>query len=358
MLTLLSFIVVIGIIVFVHEFGHFLAAKLSGVRVEVFSLGFPPKLISWTRGETEYQLAWIPLGGYVKMSGMADESFDGEVDLKDPRGFTAQPFWNKTFIISAGVIMNILLGFLIYTTLVWSSGVGKMTGTTLTMVSENYPAAEAGLMEGDRIAEVDGKRVDDWETLTNTIRHYPGVPVSISWMRGDSLMSSQITPRATPEFNISEVKMDTVGKIGILGTIVVEDVGVFKAAFYGADQVWSIVRLNAVSLGALLTGRAKVKELTGPLGIAKMSGDSARSGVATFFSFIGMISISIAFLNILPIPMLDGGHLLFIIIEKIIGREIPEKVKDNLLKVGMAALILLVVVVSYHDVIRYYIGAN
>ncbi len=292
------------------------------------------------------------------MSGMADESLEDEVDLKDPRGFAAQPLLNKVFIITAGVIMNLLLGLVIYTILIWSTGVGKMTGTTLTMVTENSPAAEAGMLEGDKVAKVKGQSVQDWESLTNIIREYPGVPVEISWLRGDSLMSASITPRATPEFNLNEVKMDTVGKIGILGTIEVEQVGFFKATYYGAGQVWSIIRLNVVSLGALLTGRAKVKELTGPLGIAKMSGDSARSGVATFFSFIGMISISIAFLNILPIPMLDGGHLLFIVIEAIIGREIPEKIKVNLLKVGLAVLLLLVVVVSYHDVIRYYIGTN
>ncbi len=292
------------------------------------------------------------------MSGMADESYDEEVDLKDPRGFMAQPFLNKVFIICAGVIMNIILGFLIYTAIIWSSGIGKTTGTTLSYVSENYPAAEIGLMEGDRIAEVGGKRVESWEDLTNKIREYPGIPVSIYWYRSDSLMRAEITPRATPEFNVSEVKMDTVGKIGILGTIEVEKVGIFTASYYGAEQVWSIIRLNAVSFGALLTGRAQVKELTGPLGIAKMSGDSARSGVATFFSFIGLISISIAFLNILPIPMLDGGHLLFVVIEAIIGREIPEKIKVNLLKVGFAAIILLFLVVSYHDVIRYYIGTN
>lgn len=292
------------------------------------------------------------------MSGMADESFDETVDLKDPRGFTAQPFLNKVFIISAGVIMNIILGFLIYTTIVWSSGVGKMTGTALTMVSEDFPAAEIGIVEGDVITELNGEKIDDWAELTSIIRGNPGASIPISWQRADSLMTGMITPRAAPEFNVSEMKMDTIGKIGVLGTIEIEKVGLLKASLYGADQVWSIIRLNAVSFGALLTGRARVKELTGPLGIAKMSGESARSGGATFFGFIALISISIAFLNILPVPMLDGGHLLFIVIETIIGREIPEKIKTNLLKAGLAALILLVVVVSYHDILRFYIGGN
>jgi regulator of sigma E protease len=357
--TLISFIVVIGIIIFVHELGHFLAAKLSGVKVEVFSLGFPPKLWSRKWGETEYQIAWVPLGGFVKMAGMADESYEeGEYNPDDPRGFMKQPFLNKTFILLAGVIMNVLLGFLIYSTLTWTEGIGRMTGTELTMVSEDFPAYEAGIRVGDRIVEVAGRETDTWEKLTNTVREFPGTPVDIKWMRGDSLLSGTVTPRGLPEFNVNTARSDTVGKIGILGSLTIDKVGPFEAAIHGANQVYTILKLNAVSLGALFTGRASVGELTGPLGIARMSGESAKSGAASFFAFIGLISVSIAFLNVLPVPMLDGGHLLFTIIEAVIGRQIPEAVKVNLLKVGLAALILLVLVVSYHDILRFYVGSN
>lgn len=358
MITILSFIVVVGVIVFVHELGHFLAAKLCGVRVEVFSLGFPPRLWSRKVGETEYQIAWVPLGGFVKMSGMSDESFDADYDPNDPRGFEAQPFIRKFFIITAGVLMNILLGCLIYGALAWAEGVGRITGTTLTMVSDEYPAAAAGLTVGDKVIEVAGEKVESWDQLTKSVRKHPGLPISISWLRGDSLMSAEVTPRPTPEFNIGRTQTDTVGKIGIVGTVTVEGVGPVEAAYYGAEQVWLVLRLNAVSLAVLVTGRASIKELTGPLGIAKMSGESARSGAATFFSFIGLISVSIAFLNMLPVPMLDGGHLAFSIIEGVTRRRIPEKVKVSLLKVGLAALILLMVVVSYHDIIRFYLGGN
>ncbi len=355
MITILSFIVVIGIIVFVHELGHFLAAKLSGVRVEVFSLGFPPRMLSRKIGETEYQLSWIPLGGYVKMSGMSDESFDSDFDRDDPRGFTAQPFVRKIFIIIAGVIMNILLGFAIYSAVTWQAGVGELVGTMITMVSPDYPAADVGLEVGDVIVEVAGEPVDDWGELTSVIRRHAGVPITVGWQRGDSLLTADITPRPTPEFNLSAGRTDTVGKIGVVGSFVTRSVGPLKALEYGAIQVWWVLKLSAQSLAALIGGQAHIRELTGPIGIAKLSGETARSGLANFLTFIALISVSIAFLNILPIPMLDGGHLLFILIEAAVRRPIPENVKINLMKIGMAALLLLILVVSYHDVIRFFI---
>ncbi len=354
MITILSFIVVIGIIVFIHELGHFIAAKLSGVRVEVFSLGFPPKMYSKTYGETEYQLAWIPLGGYVKMSGMLDESLEEEIDPDDPGGFLIQPFYNKIFIISAGVLMNFILAFFLYSFLTWNQGISTLAGTTLTYVDSGYPAADIGIQEGDEITIIAGEAVVEWQQLTDIVRGYPGIPIPISWKRDNVLMSGLITPRAMPDFNLEEARTDTVGKIGVVGSFVTEAVGPLESFGHGAKQVYWILKLNVISIKALVTGGAHIKELTGPLGIAKMSGASARSGLATFLSFIAMISVSIGFLNILPIPMLDGGHLVFIIIEAIIRRPIPDKVKVKFIQFGMAALLLLIVVVSYNDIIRFY----
>ncbi len=326
--------------------------------MDTFSLGFPPKLIGKRFGETEYVIGCIPLGGYVKMYGMVDESFDDDYDPNDPRGFMAKPFRLKVFIIVAGVIMNVLLGWLIYSVITYYEGLGKMTGTTITLVSPNYPAATAGLEVGDRIIEVDGIKIEQWQQFTEIIRKHPGETLNLKWARGDSVMSVEIIPKATPEFNIMTGKVDTVGKIGVVGTIVNEPVGLIKAFGYGAEQVWWIIRLNVVSISALISGTASLKELTGPLGIAKMSGESARSGLVSFLAFIALISISIAFLNILPIPMLDGGHLVMLFIEKIIRRNIPDKVKLNIMKVGLALLILLVIIVSYNDIIKFYLTGN
>lgn len=354
MITVISFVVVIGIIILFHELGHFFAAKISGVRVEEFSIGFPPKMIGKKIGETEYQLAWIPLGGYVKMSGMLDESFDDEYDPDDPRGFVAQSLIKKIFIITAGVIMNFLLAFFIYTGVTWYSGVGKIAGTTLTIVSDGSPAAEAGIMMGDSIVAVNGIRVKDWDELTDLIRSAPGVQVSIDWFRNDSLFNAMITPEPTPELNVETMQTDTVGKLGILGSFITEPVGPLTAVKYGASELWMVLDLNVKSIKALVTGKASIKQLAGPIGIAKMSGETARAGFVSFLLFIGLISASIGFLNILPIPMLDGGHLVFIIIEAIIRRPISEKLKINIMKVGLAALLLLITIVSYHDILRLF----
>ncbi len=356
MITILSFLVVIGIIIFVHELGHFLAAKLSGVRVEEFSLGFPPRMIGKKIGETEYQLAWIPLGGYVRMSGMLDEGFDDEYDPDDPRGFAAQPLIRKLFIITAGVLMNILLGFMLYSGIIWHVGVSELTGTTVTLVSSDYPAEAAGLEEGDKIFEINDEPVETWQELTAAIRPRAGLPTLIRWQRGDSSMSAEITPLSVPEMNMNTLETDTVGKIGVLGSVVTESVGPFSAMKYGALEVGWVLKLSGKSIYALVTGKAKLNQILGPIGIAKASGETAKSGFVSvrFISFIALISVSIGFLNILPIPMLDGGRLVFILVEAVISRRIPDKVKVNLMKVGLGGLLLLIVVVSYHDIVRLF----
>lgn len=354
--TLFSFIVVIGIIVFVHEFGHFIAAKLSGVRVEIFSLGFPPKMIGKKIGDTEYQLAWIPLGGFVKMTGMIDESMDDDFDPEDPMCFVAQPFYKRAFIITAGVIMNFILGFVIYTGITWSEGVGTITENIIDQVVPGSIAEVGGILPGDRIIEVDGVQVTSWEELTQEIRNNPGEEINVKWMRDDIEYSELLIPEPRPSLNFKTGRRDTVGQLGIGGLIEVEPVSFISSIGYGFTKVIGILELNYISVKWLVTGQAKIRELSGPIGIAKMSGDSVRSGFAVFFGFIAYISISIGFLNILPIPMLDGGHLFFMIIEAIIRRPIPEKVKMNLMKVGLAALLLLIIVVSYHDIVRFFIS--
>ncbi len=356
MTTILSFIVVIGIIVFVHEFGHFIAAKLSGVRVEIFSLGFPPKMIGKKIGETEYQIAWIPLGGFVKMSGMIDESFDEDFDPNDPRTFVAQPLPKRIFIITAGVLMNFLLGFLIYSMVTWSEGTGTIKGTVISDVAKESPAYEAGIRPGDEITEIGGQTLDEWESLTNIVREHPNKPINVKWKSEGGVESALITPEAKPIMNIETGERDTVGQLGIVGTLEMEPVGFFTALTYGAAQTAGVLHLNVISIKWLVTGKAKIRDLSGPIGIAKMSGDSARSGLSTFVVFIAYISISIGFLNILPIPMLDGGHLVFMLVEAVIRKPIPIKLKMNLMKIGLAALLALILIVSYHDILRFFIS--
>ncbi len=356
--TVVSFIIVLGIIVFVHEFGHFLAAKLSGVRVEVFSLGFPPKMLSRRIGETEYQIAWIPLGGYVKMTGMLDESFDRDFDPNDPRCFVAQPFHKRFFIISAGVAMNMLLGLSLYSGIYWAEGipVNAKIDTTISEVASGSPAEQAGIRPGDRIIEAAGEPTPEWGDLVKVIHRYPGAPITVTWIHTDSsghdtTISKQITPAVAPLLGF---KRKSVGKLGVIAEVERRRIGPLTALVYGTDQVIGVLVTNVISLYWLLSGQAHIRELTGPVGIARESGRSARSGLASFVMFIAFISVSIGFLNILPIPMLDGGYLLFMCVEAVIRRPIPEKLKLNLIRIGLALLIALVLVVSYHDILRIF----
>ncbi len=352
--TLISFVIVIGIIVFFHEFGHFIAAKLSGVRVEVFSLGFPPKMLGRKYGETEYQLAWIPLGGYVKMTGMLDESFDDEFNPNDPKAFANKNFLRRAFIITAGVLMNMSLAFLIYASIIYIEGLGTIPDTSVSEVSAGSPAESAGIVPGDVIVAVAGQPVEEWSQLTDLVRASPNKPIPVSWQRGDSLLERIITPMAAPAFNFDTSERDTVGQLGVQGTLVMEPVALPTAVFYGAAQVVGVIELNVISIKLLITRKAGISDLSGPIGIAKMSGDRARSGLVSFISFIAFISIAIGFLNILPIPMLDGGHLAFMVIEAVIRRPIPVKAKEYMMKAGLAALLLLIIVVSYHDIVRVF----
>ncbi len=354
MLTILSFIVVIGVIIFVHELGHFLAAKLSGVRVEIFSLGFPPKMFSKTVGETEYQIAWVPLGGFVKMTGMLDESLDDDFDPNDPKAFINKPFINRVFIITAGVIMNFILGYLIYLSVIMTMGLGTIEGTEINMVSAGSPAEVAGILKGDKIVEIEGTPITEWEELTGIVRRHPGDSIIVKWLRGDSLYRATIVPNVVPSINMETGDRDSVGQLGVLGTIVRHPVDFFDAFVYAGQNVWLDIDRSITTITWLVTGQAGIRDLSGPLGIAKMSGDSARSGFGSFIIFIAFISISIGFLNILPIPALDGGHLLFMIIEAIIRRPIPIKVKSIIIWGGLSSLLLLMITVSYFDVIRVF----
>lgn len=344
-------------VVWIHELGHFLAAKASGVRVETFSIGFPPKLLRWKGKETEYVVGAIPLGGYVKLSGMSDESLTS-AELDDPRGFARQPFSRKLFIITAGVLMNFALGWGLYSFITYWEGVSQLVGTKITLVSPDFPAAEAGIKVGDQIVEVDGQPITRWEEMVEIVRKSPGRPLKVLFQRNDSLLSAEVIPKAVAEFNLTTGKVDTVGKIGVVGTWQSRPVDPWQAIGYGAQQVAWVLRLNVLSLRALITGRAGLRELTGPLGIARMSEQSARAGGIAFLSFIALISVSIGFLNILPVPMLDGGHLAFIGVEAVTRRRIPEKVKLNLIRIGFALLIALVIMVSYYDIVRFYLSSQ
>lgn len=355
LLTGLSFIIVLGVTVFVHEFGHFIAARMMGARVEAFSIGFG-KLFGIKRGDTEYRIGYIPLGGYVKISGMVDEFMEEDGGIKgEPWEFQSKGTLAKMFMISAGVIMNFIVGFLLYSIVTFAEGEPKVISTpTVGNVAKGYPAEEIGLLPGDRILSVDGIATDQWEPFRDYVQARPDQTIHLVWLHGGDTLSAAVVPKSV------EVDKDgaktTIGLIGIDQAYEHVPVGVGRAITIGGQTTWDIISLSLKSVGMLITGKASVKDLTGPAGIVYLSGETVRAGWVTFVAFIALINISIGLLNILPFPVLDGGHLVYILIEAVIRRPISSKVKLALQQVGLALLLLLVVVVTYHDILRFFVS--
>jgi len=351
MVSILSFIVVLGIIVFFHELGHFLAAKLMGVRVEQFSLGFPPKMVSRRWGETEYMISWVPLGGYVKMAGMVDESLEDKSLTGAAWEFMSKNFWQKVFIISSGVLMNFVLAFLLYTAITYSSGIGEVGAARVGEVEAGAPADSLGLKSGDLITAVNGDTITGWENMAEVIHALPGKEIEVTWLRGQQLMSGRVTTKSE-EILVRGGKR-LVGLIGISPELERHPAGIVESIVIGAKSTAYVTAISVISIKMLVSGEASIKDLVGPVGIARFSGESVRSGAAVFFAFIALISINIGFINILPIPALDGGHLVYILIEAVIRRPISTKVKLIIQQIGMGLLLILILIISYNDIMRF-----
>ncbi len=358
MTTILATIIILSILIFVHEFGHFITAKLSGMRVERFSLGYPPRMVGKKIGETDYCLSWIPFGGYVKISGMVDESLDKDSLTKDPQPweFRSKPWINKFLVISAGSLMNILFAFILFIVITFSTGVvdDYSPKPVVGDVIEGRPAAKAGLQPGDLIVSINNEEVETWEQMTDIIYNSPEQELEIAYIRNDTRHIVKITP--TEEKIVINEKGDikSVGLIGVERKMTMRSVGIFSAIGYGVRNTYYITRLIGISLYKLVTGQHSIKSLGGPIAISKMAGESARGGLTTFFGFMAMLSLNLGILNLLPIPVLDGGHLVYLIIEGIIGKEIPAKVKLIIQQVGMVLILALMIFVIYNDLFRIF----
>ncbi|TKJ39802.1 RIP metalloprotease RseP [candidate division LCP-89 bacterium B3_LCP] len=350
-LTLLAFIVVLGVVIFVHELGHFIAAKLVGIRVETFSLGFPPKMVSKKIGETEYVIAWIPLGGYVKMSGMVDESMDDKPLTGASWEFMSKNYLQKIFVITAGVMMNFLLGIIVYFLLTWNIGIAEPNNEPVAgYVPDGYPAAEIGIEIGDRIVAVDGDSIITWTDLTDAIHPRADDTISVSWLHEGEIFSATVVP-VLGQFMQGDSAIE-FGRIGINPQVDFTEVGIFKAFGNGVRLTGFIITESLKVLKMLIFGKANINELAGPIGIAQISGQTIRSGFIDYISLIAQISVSIGLLNILPFPVLDGGHIIFISVEAVIRRQISSKIKLNIQKVGLALILAFFLIVSYNDIIR------
>ncbi|HUL43831.1 MAG TPA: RIP metalloprotease RseP [Bacteroidota bacterium] len=426
--------IVLGVLVFIHELGHFLAAKLTGMRVDRFSIGFPPRAFGKKVGDTDYCVSWVPLGGYVKIAGMVDESMDTEFIEHEPQPweFRSKPISSRIFVISAGVIMNILLAIMIFWWIHYERGTYLEETTEVGYVAEGSALDHAGLRAGDKILSVNNTPLHHWEEVQNVIyidnlgndlsmkvdrggtdiwisvaardrrgAQSPQSDIGVAFTKaivedvianmpaeqlglkgGDTLLTlngkavswpaivSAINRNAGKEIALTWKRdsttmsgTTTVTKDGFIGMHVGGlYVGPSRQINYTIPQAFGealqeirqSVGLFALTIGKIFSGKATVKEsFGGPIAIAQMATQSAESGFLVFIWFMAQLSMSLAILNILPIPALDGGHLLMLIIEKIIRREIPHKVKLAIQQAGFILLLAFMAFIIYNDISRF-----
>ncbi|MBQ27166.1 MAG: RIP metalloprotease RseP [Nitrospiraceae bacterium] len=353
-----SFILVLGVLIFFHELGHFLVARWAGVGVLKFSLGFGPKLWSWKGKETEYMLCVIPLGGYVKMLGEEDGE---EVLEKDKaRSFEKQSLSRRTAIVLAGPIANFLLAYGIFASVL---AVGlplyvpqfESLMPMVDSVLEESPAERGGLQVGDKIVAIDGTRIDTWHEMTEIVIENPDHELTIEVERAGGLLNLTVTPRSVEAVSQGGEPI-LIGQIGITrmtGDVSIESVSPVYAIVDGAYATWRWAELMVVGIVKIVQGELSAKNIGGPILIADMSAQAASQGFLNIVLFVALISINLGIVNLLPVPVLDGGHLMFFAIEGIRGRPLEERGREIAHQVGLFLLLSLMTFAFYNDIMRY-----
>jgi regulator of sigma E protease len=351
-LAIISAVVVIAILIFVHELGHFTFAKLFKVKVLAFSLGFGPALLKKKIGETEYRLSVLPLGGYVKMLGENDDEKEEPVPEQDiARSYANQANWKKLLILIAGPLSNwIFAMFLLW--IVFMHGVPFLT-TTIGDVKQGSPAYSAGIKTGDTIEQINGTKVHEWDAMKKIIVANAGKDMVITILRSGKPFTVQVKPKIETEKNIfgEPVKTPIIG-IMPAGDYTVKKSNPFEAVVLSGKESVNISYLVWMSLVKLVEGKIPKKDLGGPILIAQQAAHQAKRGIEALMYFTALIGINFAVLNILPIPVLDGGNVVFTLIEAVIRKPINKKVKLAILQFGVLFIILLTVFVFYNDISR------
>jgi|WetSurMetagenome_2_1015567.scaffolds.fasta_scaffold00196_26 regulator of sigma E protease len=362
-MSILLAILLFGVLIFVHELGHFLFAKLCNVKVLKFSIGFGPKLIGRKIGETEYVISALPLGGYVKMYG---EDPDEEIIEEDrARSYKRQPLRKRAMILLAGPVFNILLTFVIYTSLlaIGSEVPVPELKNLMPVVDEvvaGAPAAKAGLKNGDRIVSIGDTDINTWIDVVNLVWSNPGKEMVFVVKRGDSTHSLRITPGAET-IKDRTGKDITVGRIGIKKSgqgiySIVKSESPADVPVLGAYATYKMGILIYDSIWMTVSGEISVKNVGGPIAIVSLSNRAADAGIIAYLLFMALISVNLGILNLLPIPVLDGGHLLFMGIEAVRGKPLSDETMAFAQKTGLILLLALMGLVIFNDIFRLFSG--
>lgn len=354
---ILPFVVVLGIMIFFHELGHFLVAKYFNVKVLKFALGFGPKIVGKEIGETEYSIRWIPLGGFVKMLG---EEVDEEEEAPrlspqdEKRAFNNQHTLKRIAIVAAGPIFNLLLALFLFCGMYIVSG-DLIRTAEVGEVLEGSPAYRAGIMEGDVITSLDNRAIKSWEDLADILEDKAAKPLSITLERQGEAIELIVTPEEATDTNEFGEEIKTV-QLGIRSTYnyVEVELSPLQAITKGAEETWMWIRLTCLVVVKLLEGVVSVKTLGGPIMIGQLTGELAQEDVSYLIPFMGIISINLGILNLFPIPILDGGLIVFLLIELIMGRPLSLRKREMAQKIGFSLLIALMILVFYNDILRMF----
>lgn len=365
-ITIIVFVVILGVLIFVHELGHFIAAKKMGVRVEEFGFGFPPRIFGIKRGETTYSLNWIPIGGFVKMTGQSDFEVSDHAEAKaDPRSFVSKKPWRRVIILGAGVAMNFLLAMILLS-IGFMIGLPSAVGDNLPAGARttdqriqilgampNSPAEAAEFRSGDTILSLDGSTPLSVTWVQDYVAEHTGQTVVVKIERGAEVFEKEVTPRS-----------ESPSGEGPLGINLAETARVsfpwYQAIGQGVKATGGltvqIVAAFGKLIGALFTSGQISSDVAGPIGIAVLTGQVTKLGFVYVLQFTALLSINLAIINILPFPALDGGHLLFLLIEKIRGGKTIKQAKvENIIHlVGFALLLLLIALVTYRDLGKFW----
>lgn len=350
--SVIAFIVVIGVLVFIHEFGHFIAARLCNVGVKVFSLGFGPKILKKTYGDTQYCLSAIPLGGYVKLVGEEPGTTIAPEDID--HSFSNKSVLQRSIIIAAGPFFNFFLAILIYYLLYQFSGI-YLAKPIVGELIKNSPALAAGIKKKDIIKEINQNKVESFEDISKIISASNGKQLEIIVERDKKLTAFIIVPVLKSSKNMFNEEIQRY-VIGIIGTkeFYRKSLNPFYAFWYSIKDTYNLVKLTILSVVKMISGTISADNLGGPLMIAQIAGEQAKAGLMNFVWFVAMLSVNLGIINLFPIPVLDGGHLVFLCIEAVSGKPVNEKLREKLFQFGFAILVTLMVFVFYNDIARMF----
>lgn len=340
----------LGVLIVIHEFGHFLLAKLSGVGVLTFSVGFGPKLWVRKKGDTEYALSAFPLGGYVKMVGEDPDEEVQQADIK--RSFAHKGLLKRIAIVAAGPGFNLLLAVFLLMIVFVFEGVPVLS-TQVGGVEPGSPAERAGIKKGDRVVALNGQGVSRWEELSKGIKESQGKTLTLRIQRESKDLAVTAQPIKKEGRNIFGEKREE-WMIGIGSQVFVEKGNPALAVVKAFQQTYDYSKITLLALYKMIKGEVSPRNLGGPILIAQMAGQQAQEGLGSFLAFVAVLSINLGVLNLLPIPVLDGGHLLFFLVEAIIGRPVAVKHREMAQQVGIFLLMLLMIYAFYNDIARFF----